>query len=191
MTTGRLVSDSHDLGCCLPVGRLELQGDRMGAGAQALMVHRRDGQQSFQIARTIPERGACAQLGLHTLQLRRATGGQQRADRRDRHLRRRRRQTAAAHLEPWRLDLDRAEQGLQPTRAPVLERPQHPAFQADPVMGRIRRHLSAQHARLQLGQQHLGLSEHQADLRKRADHPRPAERHQLRRRHLSRACPRL
>jgi len=161
----------------------------MGAAAQALMVRRRDGQQSFQNARTIPERGARAQLGLHPLQLRRATGGQQRADRRDRHLRQRRRQTAAAHLEPRRLDLDRAEQRLQPTRAPVLEGLQHPACRTDPVMGRIRRHLAAQHARLQLGQQRLGLGEHQADLRKRADHPWPAERHQLRRRHLPRARP--
>ncbi len=55
---GRLVSDSCDLGCCLPVGRLKLQGNRMSAGAQALMVRRRDGQQSFQNARAIPERGA-------------------------------------------------------------------------------------------------------------------------------------
>ena len=42
---GRLVSDSRDLGCCLPVGCLELQGDGMGAVAQALLVRRRDGQQ--------------------------------------------------------------------------------------------------------------------------------------------------
>ena len=34
---GRLVSDSHDLRCCLPVGRFELQGDRMGAGAQVIL----------------------------------------------------------------------------------------------------------------------------------------------------------
>ena len=38
-------------------------------------------------------------------------------------------------------------------------------------------------------QKRLGLGEHQADLRKRADHPRPAERRQLRRRHLTRARP--
>jgi len=54
-------------------------------------------------------------------------------------------------------DLDRAEQGLQPARAPVLERLQHPACRTDPVVGRIRRHLAAQHARLQPGQKRLAL----------------------------------
>jgi len=164
----------------------------MGAAAQALTVCRRDGQQSFQNARTIPKRGACAQLSLHPLQLRRAASGQQRADRREQHRpRHRRRHAAAAQLEPRRLELNRAEQGLQPTRAPVLERLQCPAFHAGPVVGRILRHLTAQHARLQLGQKRLGLGQHKADLRKRADHYRTADRRQLRRRHLARACPRL
>ncbi len=156
------------------------------------MVCRRDGQQSFQNARTIPKRGVRAQLGLHPLQLRRAAGGQQRANGREQHRPRHgHRQAAAAQLEPRRLELNRAEQGLQSTHAPVLERLQCPAFHAGPVMGRILRHLTAQHARLQLGQQRLGLGQHKADLRKRADHRRTADRHQLRRRHLARACPRL
>jgi hypothetical protein len=154
---GRRAPDSRDLGCCLPVGRFELQGDRMGAGAQALMVRRRDGQQSFQNARTIPERGARTQLGLHPLQLRRAPRRQQRTDRRDRDPRQGRGHAAAAQLEPRRLNLDRAEQRLQPTRAPVLERLQHPARRTSPVVGRIFLHLAAQHARLQFGQQRLGL----------------------------------
>jgi len=37
---GRIVSDSRDLGCCLSVGRLKLQGDGMSTDAQALMVRR-------------------------------------------------------------------------------------------------------------------------------------------------------
>ncbi len=135
---------------------------------------------------------ARAQLGLHPLQLRRAAGRQQRADRREQHRPRQgRRQAAAAHLEPRRLDLDRAEQRLQPARAPVLERLQRPASWAGPAKRRMFRHLAAQHARLQLGQQRLGFGQHEADLRKPADHRRPAERRQLRRRHLPRACPRL
>jgi len=140
---------------------------------------------------TIPERGARAQLGLHPLQLRRAAGRQERADRRDRHPRHRHRQAAAADLEPGRLDLDRAEQGLQPTRPPFLERPQHPARRTDPVVGRMLRYLTTHHARLQLGQQRLGLGKQEADFRVRADRPRPAERHQLRRLRLSCACRRL
>ncbi len=81
--------------------------------------------------------------------------------------------------------------GLQSTRAPVLERPQNPTLHADPTVGRILRHLTAQHARLQPGQKRLALGKHEADLRERADHRRPAERHQLRRLHLARARPRL
>jgi len=148
---GRLVWDSHDLRCCLPVGRLELPGHRMGAGTQALVVRRRNGQQAFQNARAIPKRGARAQLSLHPLQLRRAAGRQQRADRRDRDPHQRRGLAAAADLEPRRLDLGRAEQGLQPARAPVMERLQHPARRTRPVVGRMLRNLAAQHARLQLG----------------------------------------
>jgi len=160
----------------------------MGAVAHALLVCKRGRQQGVQDTRRVPERGACAQLGLHPLQLRRAAGAQQRADRREQHRPRHgRRQAAAAQLEPRRLELNRAEQGLQPTRAPVLERLQCPAFHAGPVMGRILRHLTAQHARLQLGQQRLGLGQHKADLRQRADHRRTADRRQLRRRHLARA----
>ncbi len=41
---GRIVSDSRDLRCCLPVGGLKLQGGGMGAGAQALVVRWQDGQ---------------------------------------------------------------------------------------------------------------------------------------------------
>jgi len=48
----RLVPDSRDLRSCLPVGDLKLQGDGMSAAAQALMVCRRDGQQSFQNAQS-------------------------------------------------------------------------------------------------------------------------------------------
>jgi hypothetical protein len=44
---GRFASDSRHFCGCLPVVRLDLQGDGMGAGAQALVVPRRDGQQSF------------------------------------------------------------------------------------------------------------------------------------------------
>ncbi len=44
---GRIVSDSRDLGCCLPVGRLDPQGDRVGAGAHALLVCRRGRQLPF------------------------------------------------------------------------------------------------------------------------------------------------
>jgi len=121
----RLVADSRDLRCCLPVGRLEPQGDRVGAVAHALLVRRRGGQQSLQDTRRVPKRGARAQLGLHPLQLRRAAGGQQRANGRDRPCQLLgRRGAAAAHLEPRRPDLNRAKQGLQPARAPVLERPQ-------------------------------------------------------------------
>ncbi len=103
------------------------------------------------------------------------------------------RRAAAAHLEPRRLDLDRAEQGVHSARAPVLGRLKYPMLQGDPVVGRILRNLAAQHARLQLGQQRLALGEHQADLREQgaADHRRPADRHQLRRLHLARSCPRL
>ena len=158
---------------------------------RTLVVRRRDKQQSVKKARTFPERGARAQLGLHPLQLRRAAGRHQRADQRHCHLRRWVRQTATTHLEPRRLDLDGAEQRLQPARAPVLERLQHPADRTSPVVGRIRRHLAAQHARLQLGQQRPGLSKHEADLRERADHPRSAERHQFRRLHLASTCRRL
>jgi len=186
-----LVWDRHDFRCCLSVGRLELQGDGMGAAAQALMVCRRDGQQALQNAHSIPKRSARAQLRLHPLQLRRAAGRQQRANRRDRHLRQGRRPAATAPLEPRRLDLDRAEQRLQPTRAPVLERLQHPASRAGPVISRILRHLPTQHARLQLGQQCFRLGQHKTDLRQRADHPRTAERHQLRRLHLALARPRF
>ena len=154
---GRLARDNHDLCCRLPVDRLELHGDGMGADAQALVVRRRDGQQAFQNTRTVPEQGACAQFGLHPLQLRRAASGQQRAGRRNRHRRQGRCQTAAADLEPRRLDLDRAEQRLQPARAPVLERLQQPSRRTDPMMGHIGCHLAAQHACLQPGQQRLGL----------------------------------
>jgi len=41
----RLVMDSHDLRCGLPVVRLEPQGDRVGADAHTL-VRRRRGRQS-------------------------------------------------------------------------------------------------------------------------------------------------
>ncbi len=122
----------------------------MGAGAHALLPCRRSRQQGVQDTRRLPQRGACAQLSLHPLQLRRAAGGQQRTNRRDRDLRHGRGLAAAAHLEPRRLDLDRAEQGLQPARAPVLGRLQHPACRTHPAVGRILRHLAAPHARLQL-----------------------------------------
>jgi len=69
---GRFASDSRHFCGCLPVGCLKLPGHRMGAGAQALVVCRRDRQQSLQNAHSIPERAARAQLGLHPLQLRRA-----------------------------------------------------------------------------------------------------------------------
>lgn len=135
---------------------------------------------------------SCAQLGLNALQLRCAAGRQQRADRRHRpRLCHGRRRVTAAHLEPRRLNLDRAEQGLQPARAPVLKRLHRPAGRTSPVVGRILRHLATQHARLQLDLKHLGLGKHEANLRQRADHCRPADRHQLRRPHLARACPRL
>jgi len=80
----RLALDGHDLRRCLSVGRLEPQGDGVGAVAHALLVRRRGRQQGVQDTRRVPKRGARAQLGLHPLQLWRAAGGQQRADRRDR-----------------------------------------------------------------------------------------------------------
>ncbi len=135
---GRIVSDRRDLRGCLPVVRLKLQGDGMGAGAQALMVCRRDRQQALQNARTTPERGARAQLGLHPLQLRRAPRSQQPADRRDRRSCHGLGQAAAAQLEPRRLDLGRAEQRLRPAHTPVLERLRNSARRTDPVAGRIR-----------------------------------------------------
>ena len=83
-------------------------------------------------------------------------------------------------VKPRRLDLHRAAQGLQPARAPVLERLRNPTCRLSAAMSRICRHLAVQQARLQLGQKHLGPIGHQADPRERADHSRPAERHQLR-----------
>ena len=164
--------DSRDLGGCLPVVCPDPQGDAVGAAAQALLVCRRGRQQAVQHTRRVPERGACAQLGLHPLQLRRAPRRQQRANRRDRpRLHHGRRLAAAAHLEPGRLELDRAEQRLQPARAPVLERLQCPACRADPVISRMLRHRTAQHARLQPGQQRLACGEQEAGLRKRAAPP--------------------
>jgi len=72
----RRVPDSRDLRRCLPVVRLELQGNGMGADARAIVVCRRGRQQAIQNAHPIPERGVRAQLGLQPLQLRRAAGGQ-------------------------------------------------------------------------------------------------------------------
>jgi hypothetical protein len=102
-----------------------------------------------------------------------------------------RRPATTAHLEPRRLDLNRADQRLQPTYPPILERLQHPACRTNPMVGRILRNLTAQHACLQLGQQHLGFGEHQANLRELANYRRPAKRRQLRRLHRPRACRRL
>ncbi len=66
-----------------------------------------------------------------------------------------------------------------------------PACRADPVVGGVPRHLTAQHARLQPGQERFGLGERKPDLRERVDDRRPAERDQLRRFHLALVRPRL
>ncbi len=49
----RLVPDSRGLRSRLPVGRLEPQGDRVGAVAHALLVCRRSRQQSLQVSMAV------------------------------------------------------------------------------------------------------------------------------------------
>ncbi len=56
----RLGRGSRDLRCRLPVDRLELQGDGMGAGAQAFLIRRRGQPQGAQETRRVPKRGARA-----------------------------------------------------------------------------------------------------------------------------------
>jgi hypothetical protein len=130
----QLVLDSCGLSSPLPLACLNPQGDGMGAVADALMVCWRGGQQSFEDPGRLPERGARPEFSLHTLQPRRAPGGQQLRVRRERHLHRGRREVASADLEPRRLDRDGAEQGLQSARAPVLEGLEFPAVGADPAV---------------------------------------------------------
>ena len=136
----------------LPVGFLDPQGDCMGAVAHALMGRWRGRQQHVENADRVSKRGARTQLGLHALQFRCTPRRQQLTDRREQaSLFHRRGSAAMTNLEPWCGNLDRAEQRLQPTRPPLLERLQHLAVHTDPPVGRILRQLIAQHARLQLG----------------------------------------
>ncbi len=188
----RLVSDSRDLRCCLPVGRLDPQGDRVGAGAHAFLVCRRGGQQGVQDTRRIPKRGARAQLGLHPLQLRRAAGGNSAqtgetvrasswvAEGRQRHILNR---GASISTVPNRVCSRRVRRSLSGCNTLHAAQARWWAAYAT----------TWPHSMLacSLAISVLVSSSSEADLRKRADYRRPAERHQLRRRHLARACPRL
>ena len=145
----------------------------------------RGSQQGFEDAGSLPERGARPKLGLHPLQLRRAAGREQLGGGRNCRSRPGRQLNAPAYPEPWCLDSNRAEQGPQPARAPLLESGRGTphsvqARRAAACSATCLRNLSPHHARLQPGQQRLRRGEHQADLRERAGRRRSGDHCQLR-----------